>query len=139
VLDVVDRYLALAAAEQRRQAFQQTTRDVGEIVRLTANFAKAGQGREADANRARADALVFQAEAERAEEEVAVASADLAELLGVDPSARLRATANAVNQIPLIPEGAELPVLVRTAMANRPEVGANAAVVAEAQAWLRQE
>src|SRR5262249_27560352 len=138
LLDVVDRYLALSAAEQRRDAMQKTKQEVDEIVRLTASFAKAGQGRAGDADRARADALVFQAEAERIEEEIAIASADLAELLGADPSIRLRANDAKSRAISLIPDDTELAGLVRTAMANRPEVGAAAAAVAESQSQLRQ-
>src|SRR5207237_1324778 len=104
LLDVADRYLALAAAQERRRAIHKSEQEVGEVVRLTTNFAKAGQGRHGDADRARADALIFHDEAERAEEEVAVAAADLAELLGTDPSVRLQAAGDVLLPIRLIPD-----------------------------------
>ena len=139
LLDVVERYLALAGAQARRQAFQRTEQDIGEVVRLTVNFAKAGQGRQGDADRARADALIFHPEAERAEEDVAIAAADLAELIGVDPSVRLRVADDAIIPVQLFPLDLDLPALVHTAVSNRPEAGAATAAVAESQTRLRQE
>ncbi len=90
LLDVGVRYLALVEAHARYLAYQQSLKDVGEVARLTADFAKTGQGRESDAQRARSEVLLLQAAAERTQEEIGVAVAELARLLDVDPSSALR-------------------------------------------------
>ena len=51
LLDVATQYLALVGAEARLQAIRQSKQDLAEIVRLTTNFARTGQGREGDASR----------------------------------------------------------------------------------------
>jgi outer membrane protein TolC len=137
--DVADRYFALAAAERRREALAESEKEIAEIVRLTANFAKAGQGRDGDAERAKTEALLFHDETTQAEEEVAIASANLAELLGADPAVRLQTNRDALAPVQLIPPTIELGELIQTALANRPEVGAGAAAVAESRTRVRQE
>lgn len=139
LLAVVERYLALASAEQRGLALRQTAQEVGEIVRLTANFARAGQGREPDANRARAEGLLVRDQIERTEEEAAVAAADLAEVLGLDPSVRLRVDETGAEPLQLVPPDTDLEALVQTARANRPEVGASAAAIAERRTRVTQD
>src|SRR5262249_58456688 len=85
LLDVATRYFALVGAEARLQALRQSEADLGEVVRLSVNFAKAGQRREGDAQRARSEAALLHTEELRAEEEGAVAAAELARLLSLDP------------------------------------------------------
>ena len=51
LMDVGVRYLALVDAEARLAAYQQSLKEIGEIERLTKNFAKTGVGRESDAER----------------------------------------------------------------------------------------
>src|SRR5205085_2126343 len=96
LLDVVERYLALAAAEDRLAAVRLSAQEFAEIARLTENFAKAGQGRQADADRAVAELLLLRDEAAQAEGEIAVASADLAQVLSLVPAIRLHAASPAL-------------------------------------------
>jgi outer membrane protein TolC len=139
LLDVATRYLDLIGAEERVRALRESEREFGEVARLTANFAEAGQGREGDAQRARGDALLLHVEVERAEEEVGVASAELARLLGTDPAVRLEGPGAPVPLLQLVDPAIDLESLVQTALRNRPELGARAADVARNRTRLRQE
>ncbi len=77
LMDVGVLYYALIGAEASLAAIHQTETDLEIVVKLTADHAARGQGREADADRARSESLLLQQEELRAQEEVAVASARL--------------------------------------------------------------
>jgi outer membrane protein TolC len=139
LLEVATRYFALLGAEALLQEVRQSERDLGEVVRLTTNFARTGQGRQGDADRARSEALLLHAEEERVEEEGAVAAADLARLLSIDPSARLQADGAAIPLVQLIDPHEDLERLLQIALLNRPEVGAQQAAIAVNEIRLRQE
>jgi outer membrane protein TolC len=138
LLAVADRYLDLAGAEARLAATRRSQIELGELVRVTANFVKAGQGRKGDADRARGEAELLVAQADQAEEDAAVASARLAELLGTDPATRLH-TAPELPLVQLIDDSADLESLVATGLANRPELGARDAEIAAAITRVRQQ
>jgi outer membrane protein TolC len=139
LLRVATGYLELVGAEARREVLIRGEAEVAEVVRLTRVFAEKGQGRQGDADRTatRAD-LVRRAE-RGAEEDVAVASARLCQLLSLDPSVRLRGPGGAVLPFRLIDEDADAEPLVAAALRARPEVAARAAEVSEAQVRVRQE
>jgi outer membrane protein TolC len=139
LLDVVSRYFDLAGAQASLEAIHQSQGEVGEVVRLTANFARAGQGREGDAERARTEALLLQGAEQAAEEEVAVATAALARLLSMDPAVRLHTTPGPMPLVELVDLGGGLEPLVEVAVRNRPEVGARTADVVLNATRLRQE
>jgi outer membrane protein TolC len=133
------RYLALVEAQAQREAYRQSLLEFAEIERLTTNHAKAGQGREADAHRARSEALLLRAQAQSAEEAIAVAAAELAQLLDTDPALPLRS----IDPTPPLLEFAQhdqpLADLLEIAIANHPEVGARMADVAFHEIRLKQE
>jgi outer membrane protein TolC len=139
LLAVALRYLELAGAEAELKALQSSEQDFGAIAQLTRNFAKTGRGREADAQRARTEALLVEAMAQRAEEAIAVASAELARLLNVDPSVRLQTPSMSVPSLQLVDPGEPLEVLLQTALLNRPELAARSADVAVVETRLRKE
>ncbi len=139
LLDVVTRYFDLAGAQARLAAIHQSQGEVGEVVRLTTNFARTGQGREGDAERARTEALLLQGVEQAAEEEVAVASAALARLLSMDPAVRLHATPGPMPFVQLVDLSGGLEPLVELAVRNRPEVAARTADVVLNATRLRQE
>jgi outer membrane protein TolC len=139
LLEVVNAYLALAGAEARRRALEQSERELAEVVQMTANFAKTGQGRPADADRARSEALLLHVTAQQAEEQAAVAAAELARVLDLDPATRLRAAFPEIPLLQIVDPHAGPEQLVRTALENRPEVGARAADVAAGEVEWRKE
>ncbi len=139
LLEVASRFFDLAGAEVRLQAVRQSEQEVGAVAKLTADFARAGQGRQGDADRARSEALLLEAVEKNAQEEVVVAAAELSRLLNTDPSVRLRGPGDPLPTIRLIDPAMPLGQLVELALANRPEIRARQAEIARAETLLREE
>jgi outer membrane protein TolC len=129
LLQVARGYLELLRAEGRRAIAIQIREDAREVARVTAAFAQTGQGRQGDADRAAAELEKRNDEFLQAENDVLLASARLAELLGLDPSTRLQATDGWVVPTPLIPDQAPLPALIAIALDQRPELAERRAAI----------
>jgi len=139
LLEVSTAYLNLLRTEGRLAVIRQSEADFAEVVRLTANFAQTGQGRQGDADRARADLLSLQYKEQFAQEEVAVASAELARLLNQDPSTRLQTGDVPIQVVQFVDPKEPLPKLLDIAARNRPEVLAAAAMISASNVRVRQE
>jgi outer membrane protein TolC len=139
LLDVAVRYLALLGAEGRLAVIRQSEDDFNEILRLTTDYAETGKGQKSDAERARTDTLLLHSLEQQTQEEVAVAAADLARLLHIDPSLRLRINDEPIQVIQLVDSAPSLEQLVQVAVRARPEVAAWTAAMAAADARYRQE
>jgi outer membrane protein TolC len=139
LLDVATSFFALVGAEARLQAMRTSEADFNEIARITANFAKTGQGREADAQRALTEALLHHAAAQGIEEEATVGAAELARLLNLDPNVRLVPAPGGLPLVELIDPGEDLERLTRIAIVNRPEIAASSAEVGVIQTRLKKE
>jgi outer membrane protein TolC len=138
LLQVALRYLELAASEARVEAYRLAQVDVGEVARLTQAFAKAGQGRQADAERAQSEQAHIDTLKIDAEGRFAIASARLAELLNLDPSVRLQSESTEFSTLPLFPEGASLDALIEQGLRSRPELASRTTGVAAASIRLRE-
>lgn len=141
LLEVATTYLALLGAEGRLAVIRQSEADFTEVERLTAAWAKPGIGllRDADARRARADLLQLQFEEQKAQEDVAVAAAELSRLLNLDPSVRLQTGEVPIQLVQFVDPKTPLPRLLEIAALNRPEVLAAAANIRANQTRVRQE
>ena len=139
LLDVVTCYLQLTRAETRVEALRLSLEQYRETVRLTKEFAKAGQGRDADYNRARSHGLLVVIELQQAEEEAVVASAKLSRLLRLDQSVQLETPSAPLELIVLTPLDSDLPFLVDVAHGRRPELKANGAAIGAAEAHVKLE
>jgi hypothetical protein len=139
LLEAADAYLALLGAEGRLAVIRQSEKDFDEIVRLTANYLKTGLGNKPDADRAQADALALRYQELQAQEEVAVASAELAQLLNLDPSTRLNTADVPIQMVVFVDPTIPLPKLLDIALGNRPELMAAAAAIRASQTRVRQE
>jgi outer membrane protein TolC len=139
LLDVATNYLLLIRAETKVEAIRLTLEQFRETVRLTKTFAVAGQGRYADYHRARTHGLLVLMALQRAEEEAAVASANLAQVLRLDQSVQLETPSAPMELIVLTPMEADLSYLVDMAQARRPEVKARSAAIGAAEARVKQE
>ena len=139
LLETALAYLALLEATQRQAIAAQTLRHGQELADITLNFAKAGAGTAADADRAATALALWRNEEVRAEESIAVASARLAQQLSSDPSIELVPQEPAVVPIELVPQGLSLADLVATGLSNRPELAASRSLVGEALNRLRRE
>jgi outer membrane protein TolC len=139
LLEVGARYLALAEAQARLAAYRQSLEEFGEIEMITAEFAKAKQGRDANAQRARCERLLVLASARRSEEAIGVAAAELARLLDLDPSRPLRSADLVPPILELVDKRIDVHALLTIALANHPEIAARTAAIAFQEIRVKQE
>jgi outer membrane protein TolC len=117
-------YMDLLRSDGRRAIAAQNREQASEVARLTAEFANAGQGRKADADRAAVELRRRDLELTQAEADTLVASARLCQLLNLDPSTRLKPIDGWVVPTPLVPDPIPLPELLAIALLQRPELAA---------------
>lgn len=122
LLEAAVAYQELLRAYQLRAIASETVAGSETLVGLTTDFAKAGQGTEADADRSRAELALRQNIVARSEEAVAVASARLAQVLSLGDPATIRPVENAVTPIDLVPPASAPQESLATALSNRPEL-----------------
>jgi outer membrane protein TolC len=129
LLQVATAYGELLRAEGRRAARIQARDEARVVARLTSDYAKAGQGRIADANRAATVLANWEASIQAAEAEILTASARLCQLVNLDPSMRLHPTDATVVPQPLVPDPMPLCELIALGMLRRPELAAQRAAI----------
>jgi outer membrane protein TolC len=129
LLQVASAYLELVRAAGRYTVATQIREDGREVARVTANFAKTGQGRQADADRAATEYEQRETDVIQAKNDVQVASARLCQLLSLDPSIRLQPMERQVVPSGLVPEPTTLPELLAIAITQRPELRQQQAAV----------
>ncbi len=139
LLEVARLYVGLLGAQAIYEARKVTAVESDQIAASVLAFAVSGQGRRSDANRADADRRLFQTDILRAEERIAVTSAQLSERLNLDPSSRLQPMSAAIQPVELIRPDVPVEELIRTAIARRPDLETARAVVAEAEFQVRKE
>lgn len=139
LLETALAYLALLDAHQRQAIADETLKHGQELADLTMNFAKAGAGNQADADRAAAALALLQGESIRAEEATAVASSRLAQQLSLDPTVQIVPQETAIVPIDLVHLNMLDADLVATGLSNRPELAASRSLVCEAVNRLRRE
>jgi outer membrane protein TolC len=139
LLSVAIAFLDLLEAESQQAISRQDVENVRQLVQLTEAFAKAGQGLESDAARARSELATRERELIAADEAAQVRSVRLANLLRLDPSVKLHTTQTAVVPLHLIADSAALPDLIAQAQSERPENEEQAAIVRSALERVRQE
>ncbi len=137
LLRIASAYVDLLRAEGEYAIAVQTRAEAAEVARITANYAKSRQGRQADADRAATVLEQRTSDLVQAESDLLTASARLCELLGLDPSERLEAVESAVVPSPIVPEPIPLPELLAIALTNRPELGERQAAIRAALLELR--
>jgi outer membrane protein TolC len=139
LLEVAVRFLDLMTAEGQLAALRQSEEEANRIVQTTALFLKQNAGKDADARRARTEALLLHVQTQRAEEQSAVAAAELARVLHLDPAVRLRTPGRAIALLPLVDAGLTLEQLLPIAQNARPELAAARAEIARRETQVRQE
>jgi outer membrane protein TolC len=129
LLQVALAYSELLRAEGRRAARIQARDEARGIARLTAEYARAGQGRVADANRAATVLATWESAIQAAEAEILTASARLCQLLNLDPSIRLHPTDAVVVPQPIVPDPIPMCELIALGLLRRPELAAQRAAI----------
>ncbi|MCE9524635.1 MAG: TolC family protein [Planctomycetales bacterium] len=132
-------YLDLLRAEQDVAIAREAQENTLKLQKLTAAYAKSGQGQQADDDRALAELALRENELERASEGVQVASARLAQLVQLDPTQPLSPQETAVAPLNLVPEGTLAQDLVAQGLSARPEIAENRFLIDEAVHRLRRE
>ena len=119
-------------AEARRSIASQNRTEAADLARLTDAYAKAGQGRKADADRANVELRKREAELTQSEADTLTASARLSQLLSLDPATRLKPIDGWVVPAPIVPDPVPLSELIAIALMQRPELAERRAEIQEA-------
>jgi outer membrane protein TolC len=139
LLEVSFDYLNLLQAHVQVAIAQEAVKNAEELAKLTEDFARAGEGLEADAERAQAELSDRRNDVLRAKESVAVASAELVRLLRLDPAVVLVPADSQIGPIDVVDGDIPLRDLIGQALAARPEDDRQEALVEETWLRLRQE
>jgi outer membrane protein TolC len=132
-------YLDLLRALQQRAIAQETLDHAQRLAELTAAFARAGQGNQADADRAQTELAVRSNAVAQAAAQAEVASARLVELLHLAPGCILAPEEPALAPIELVSHEAAADRLVADGLSHRPELAESRHLVAEAAGRLDRE
>ncbi len=129
LLRVTMAYSELLRAEGLKAVLTQARDEARDIQKLTTEFARTGQGRDADANRATTELARRESDIQAAEAMILTASAELCRLLNLDPSIRLHPTDGAVVPSPIVPDPIPVSELIAIGLLNRPELAAQRAAI----------
>ncbi len=125
-------YSELLRAEGRRAVALQVRDEAKRVANLTASYANAGQGREADAHRALTELESRATDVVAAEGAILTASARLCYVLNLDPSVRLHPTDAWVVPHPIVPDPMPVSQLIALGLLQRPELKERRAAIQEA-------
>ncbi len=132
-------YCELLRGEGRRAVSLLVANDARVVARLTRSYAAAGQGTNADADRAATELGQRTVAYQEAEGDVLVASARLCEVLNIDPSTRLHPTDAYVVPAPIIPDPMPVAELIALGLLRRPELAERRAQIEQALLYLESQ
>lgn len=122
LLATASAYCRLVQAQGARAIAVEVRHDAEELARITAAFAKAGQGRPADAERAATELALRDIDVLTADAAIVETSARLGEILNLGTSIGLRSSENWMVPRSIVPDLIPLPELIAIALYQRPEV-----------------
>ena len=132
-------YLDLLRAFQQQAIAQETLDHAAQLAQLTADFARTGQGNQADADRAQVELSVRRNALAQSVAQTQVASAKLVELLNVSPDRTLVPAEPVLVPIELVSHEAAAAQLVSDGLSRRPELAQSRNLVAAAEEQLCRE
>jgi outer membrane protein TolC len=139
LLEAAVAYQELLRAYQSQAIANETVASSETLVRLTTDFAKAGQGTLADADRSQAELALRRNNVARSEEAVAVTSARLAQVISLKTAQVIRPIETAVTPIDLVTIDSGPQESLAMALAGRPELQESRDLVGIACDRLRRE
>ncbi|MCC7422417.1 MAG: TolC family protein [Planctomycetaceae bacterium] len=139
LLETALAYLDLLDALQSQAIASETVQHSEELARLTADFARAGEGTEADANRAATNLATQRNRRTGSDAAVVTASARLAQQIRLNPACLLAPSEANVAPVCLVDTRQPVKDLIATGLGNRPELAANRHFVDEAIERLKRE
>jgi len=137
LLQVAVAYQELLRAEGLWAVAIKNRDDTKEVARITAAYAKTGQGRQADADRAATELARRDLDVMQSEGQVLTASAGLCRLLSLDPACRLHPIDLAVVPSTVVADEIPMKELIATAVMRRPELKEQQAAIRQALFALR--
>ena len=129
LLQVAVAYCQLVREQGTRAIAIKVRDDAKEVARITAAFAKAGQGRQSDAERAMTELGRREADIFTADATIIEVSARLGQILNLESSVRLQSRENWIVPRSIVPEPIPLPELIAIALYQRPEIAERRAEV----------
>jgi outer membrane protein TolC len=137
-LQVASAYYDLIQSKRMMSIAEQATTHAENLAKVTADFAEAGEGLLADAERADVESLIQQNKLETARLRATTASVQLVQLLRIDEQVELEPIDSMIVPIHLFPVEPQLDSLINKALANRPEMQRYSALVQLEEAQLNQ-
>lgn len=137
-LTVARAYFDLIRARDNLAIAEEAAKNAAELARVTSGYAQSGEGLESDVERTAVESLIRQRNVEAKRERLEIKSAQLVELLHLEPATRLEPQGEASAPVQLVPNDSDRNSLLATALQNRPEVTRNQALVKLANRRLRQ-
>ena len=139
LLETALAYNNLLEALQIEAVAKNTLGHAKKLADVTGEFARAGEGLNSDADRAKAELAAREIDALRTLEQAQVASVRLARVMSQDPSIQLAPQEPVIIPINMTPVDAGLPELIATGLSNRPELAESRHLVSAAIERLRSE
>lgn len=132
-------YMQLLRASQEHAVAREAMLQAQELERVTREFATAGQGLTSDHDRARAEFAMRKNEEQRADEDVQVASARLAQQVRWEYAQLLQPAESHLHPITMVDRNSSSQSLVAIGLSNRPEIAESRHLVCEAVERLNRE
>jgi len=139
LLNAAVAYLNLLRAFQQQAIAQETLNNAQKLADLTAAFARAGQGNQADADRMQTEVAVRRNAMAQATAQVQVASATLVEVLNLPPDRTLVPEEPTIVPIELVSHEAHAGQLVNDGLSHRPEIAQSRHLICAAEEQLNRE
>ncbi|PHS04749.1 MAG: hypothetical protein COA78_16130 [Blastopirellula sp.] len=140
LLNVAVAYLELLNSEQDLRIIEESLNRTAELSKLTGDFATAGQGLQADADRLQTELMLVENRLAEARERADVASARLSQALSIDSEQRIVPLDPTVVPVELVSMDLDKADLISTGLSNRPELkDAQALVAAAYDQYQRQK
>lgn len=139
MLEVALAYLALLDATQQLRIVEASRDRTAQISKLTDDYAAAGQGLQADADRMQTELTLMEGRIAVAREAADLASARLAHALSARADQRFVPMDVTIVPIQLVSTQSDKTSLIQTGLANRPELKESQALVAAACEQYRRQ
>lgn len=137
-IEVANSYYELVQSRRLVDVVTEAAANAANLEKVTADFASAGEGLQADADRAAVASLVQQNQLEMARVRTVNASNRLVRLLRLDAQVELEPVDDMIVPLDLFPVEPQLDSLINKALVNRPELKRYQALVMAEQANLNR-
>ncbi len=139
LLTVAIAYIELLDAHQDARILEESRHRTSELSKITGDFAAAGEGLQADADRMQTELILAENRLVRARERIAIASARLAQAISIDGGIQILPMDITAVPLDLVVTETDQPSLISRGLTTRPELKESQALVAAACEAYRRE